>query len=108
MRTTTLGTALGMALSAATMLGFTDVHAGDAAAGKAKSATCAACHGQNGIAIAPEYPNLAGQNEKYLAIAIKAYKSGDRKNPLMQPMVAPLTDVDVENLAAYYASLACK
>lgn len=103
-----ISTATGTALALATLLVFADAQAGDAAAGKAKTATCAACHGPNGIAIAPEYPNLAGQNEKYLATAIKAYKTGDRKNPIMQPMVAPLTDVDVENLAAYYASLECK
>lgn len=78
--------------------------AGDAAAGKKKIATCMACHGQDGKALAPNYPNLAGQNEKYLVDALKAYKSGARKNPMMAPMVAALSDEDVENLAAYYAS----
>lgn len=92
----------------ATLVAFGDAGAGDVAAGKAKSAICAACHGANGISIAPEYPNLAGQKEKYLALAIRAYKAGERKNPIMQPMVAPLTDVDVDNLAAYFASLGCK
>lgn len=103
-----IATATSTAVALATMLVFADAQAGDADAGKAKTATCAACHGASGIAIAPEYPNLAGQNEKYLAIAIKAYKTGDRKNPIMAPMVAPLSDVDIENVAAYYASLACK
>lgn len=87
----------------------TSAHAaGDPAAGKEKSTTCAACHGIDGMATQPIYPNLAGQNEQYLADSIKAYKSGARDNPLMKPMVATLSDEDVENLAAYFASLACK
>ncbi len=84
------------------------VIAGDAAAGKAKSATCVACHGAEGISMVPEYPNLACQKEKYLVTSIKAYKSGARENPLMKPMVASLSDADIENLAAYYATLNCK
>lgn len=79
--------------------------AGDAAAGKAKSAICAACHGANGISAAPMWPNLAGQKEAYLVKQIKAFKNGERKDPSMAPMVAALTDADIENLAAYYASL---
>jgi len=83
--------------------------AGDAAAGKAKIGTCTACHGNDGKATAPIYPNLCGQSEQYLVIAIKAYKSGARENPLMKPMVAMLSDADVDNVAAYYASMdACK
>lgn len=79
--------------------------AGDVAAGKAKSAVCAACHGANGISPSPLWPNLAGQKEAYLVKQIKAFKSGERKDPSMAPMVAALTDADIENLAAYYASL---
>lgn len=80
--------------------------AGDATAGKAKAATiCGACHGVNGIAIAPNYPNLAGQNEAYVVSALKAYKSGERSNPIMKPMADMLSDDDVANVAAYYASL---
>ena len=82
--------------------------AGDAAAGAKKATTCMACHGKDGISIADIYPNLAGQKEKYLIGAIKAYKSGERNNPLMKPMVAPLSDADIENLAAYYSSQKCK
>ena len=81
---------------------------GDAAAGKAKAVTCTACHGQDGMGIAPEYPNLACQKEKYLVKSIKAYKSGARNDPLMKPMVAALSDADIENLAAYYSTLNCK
>ncbi len=79
--------------------------AGDAAAGKAKSAICAACHGADGISPSPLWPNLAGQKEAYLVKQIKAFKNGERKDPSMAPMVAALTDADIENLAAYYASL---
>lgn len=78
--------------------------AGDAAAGKAKSSLCAACHGANGIAAIDTYPNLAGQNEKYLVDAINQYRNGGRNNPMMKPMVASLSDDDVANLAAYFAS----
>ncbi len=79
--------------------------AGDVEAGKAKSVICAACHGANGISAAPIWPNLAGQKEAYLVKQIKAFKSGERKDPSMAPMVASLTDEDIANLAAYYASL---
>ncbi len=81
------------------------VQAGDIEAGKAKSAVCAACHGADGISASPIWPNLAGQKEAYLVKQIKAFKSGERKDPSMAPMVAGLTDADIENLAAYYASL---
>ena len=79
--------------------------AGDIEAGKAKSALCAACHGPEGISMNPLWPNLAGQKEAYLVKQIKAFKSGERKDPSMAPMVATLTDADIENIAAYYASL---
>ena len=95
-----------VAIAAATLImaPAMPAQAGDAAAGKAKIATCMACHGQDGKAIAPNYPNLGGQNEQYLAEALKAYKSGARNNPMMAPMVAALSDEDIENVAAYYAS----
>ncbi|MBZ9611387.1 c-type cytochrome [Rheinheimera maricola] len=79
--------------------------AADIAAGKAKAAVCAACHGGNGISIIPDYPNLAGQKVKYLESSIKAYRDGERKNPIMSPMAAGLSDADVANIAAYFASL---
>lgn len=79
--------------------------AGDAAKGKARSTTCIACHGANGISAIPMYPNLAGQKQMYLELAIKAYRDGTRKNPVMSPMAAGLSDEDIANLAAYYSSL---
>jgi len=83
----------------------TGVMAGDAAAGKSKSATCAACHGQNGISPNDMWPNLAGQKAGYLVAQMKAFRDGQRANPMMAPMAAPLSDADIDDLAAYYASL---
>lgn len=79
--------------------------AGDAAAGKAKSATCAACHGQDGISPNDLWPNLAGQKEGYLVLQMKAFRDGQRNNPMMAPMAAGLSDADIDDLAAFYASL---
>jgi cytochrome c553 len=79
--------------------------AADIEAGKAKAATCMACHGVNGIGNADMWPNLAGQKKGYLVAQIKAYRSGERQDPMMAPMVKGLTDADIENLAAYYSSL---
>ncbi len=79
--------------------------AADIEAGKAKSVTCAACHGANGISMIPMYPNLAGQKEQYLVLQLKAFRSGERKNMVMAPMAANLSDQDIANLSAYYANL---
>jgi len=79
--------------------------AADPAAGKARSETCAGCHGMNGKSTNPNYPNLAGQKEAYLVKAIKAYRDGQRKDPMMTSMAMGLTDVDIDNIAAFYASV---
>ncbi len=91
--------------AAATVLMASPAFAGDAAAGKGKSMMCAACHGSAGISAVPMYPNLAGQKEIYLTKQLKDFKSGKRNDPTMKGMVASLSDADMENLAAYYASL---
>ena len=79
--------------------------AGDAAAGKEKAALCATCHGEGGNKpIMPEYPKIAGQPADYLVKALKDYKSGKRKNPLMAPMAQTLSKKDMQDLAAYFAS----
>ncbi|MBT8125606.1 MAG: cytochrome c [Gammaproteobacteria bacterium] len=83
-------------------------HAGDAEAGKAKSVTCAACHGGEGISPTDIWPNLAGQKEQYLLAQLKAFKDGTRVNAQMAPMVANLSEEDMANLAAYYSSMGCK
>ena len=82
--------------------------AGDAVAGKAKARTCFTCHGANGVSNVPLYPNLAGQKEQYLIKALKAYQTGERADPTMKAMAAPLSDTDIENLAAYFAGLNCE
>lgn len=79
--------------------------AGDIVAGEKKSKGCVACHGADGNGTDPQYPRLAGQHQDYLAKSMRDYKSGDRKNPIMNSMVAGLTDDDIEDLAAFYASL---
>lgn len=82
--------------------------AGNPEAGKAKAAVCASCHGKNGIAQIPGYPNLAGQNEAYLVSSLKAYRSKERNGgqaAVMQGQADGLSDEDIANLAAYYASL---
>ncbi len=78
---------------------------GDAAAGAAKAATCAACHGANGIAVAPTFPNLAGQSATYLYVQLRAFKDGSRANAVMKPLATALTDRDMRDLAAHFASL---
>ncbi|CAM4235949.1 c-type cytochrome [Vibrio astriarenae] len=90
------------------MMSMNVMAAGDAEAGKAKAAICAACHGADGIATIPGYPNLKGQNEQYLISSVKAYKNKERQGGLaavMQAQAAMLSDQDIANLAAYYANL---
>lgn len=81
------------------------VLAGDVGMGKEKAVTCAGCHGAQGIGLSGEFPNLAGQQEAYLVKQLTAFKSGSRQDPTMNAMVASLTEADIRNLAAYYASL---
>ena len=79
--------------------------AGDPRMGKQKSVTCTACHGANGISNNPLWPNLKGQKQQYLVKQLKAFRSGQRNDPVMSPMARPLSDADIENLAAYYSQL---
>ena len=79
-------------------------HAGDPAAGKEKAKVCAACHGENGISQAPDFPKLAGQYNDYLVRAMNDYKTGARKNPIMAGQVANLKKEDIADLSAYFAS----
>jgi len=79
--------------------------AGDAALGKQKAFACAACHGQQGLSTVPDAPNLAGQPELYLATQLKAYRSGARQHEVMTLMAKPLTDADIENLAAWFGGM---
>ncbi len=79
--------------------------AADLAAGQAKAKEiCQACHGLDGNSQTPDYPKLGGQYPDYLQKALRDYKSGARKNPIMAGFAGALTDKDIENLASYYAS----
>lgn len=92
-------------LLAAVVLGLSlPVHAkGNAEAGKAKSTTCAGCHGVDGISTLSTFPKLAGQNRDYLYQALKDYKAGKRKNPIMAGQVQNLSDADMLDLAMYFS-----
>ncbi|MEN8763040.1 MAG: cytochrome c [Thiogranum sp.] len=79
--------------------------AGDVAAGKSRAASCSGCHGTDGISANPLWPNLAGQKAAYLLKQLKAFRDGTRSDPMMTPMAKPLSDADMANLAAYFASL---
>lgn len=86
------------------------VHAaGDASAGKDQAVPCAACHGQDGATgLDGTYPNLAGQNEKYLVSQLKLIQSGERPIPLMAGQLDGKTEQQLADVAAYYASLPAK
>lgn len=90
----------------AAYLGGQELKPGAHAVGTAPKAlqTCVACHGNDGIGILPEYPNLAGQHADYIEQALRAYRAGQRKNPVMAGMATVLTDADIEALARYYSS----
>jgi len=87
------------------MLTFGCTAEGDIEAGKLAATSCQACHGKDGIGLTPQTPNLAGQKEVYLSNQLIAYRSGTRKNNIMSPLAKPLSDEDIANLAAYFASL---
>lgn len=78
--------------------------AGDVAKGKELSATCAACHGADGNSTIPANPKLAGQYESYLIRALSDYRSGARNNAIMAGFATALSDQDIRDLAAYFAS----
>jgi len=78
--------------------------AGDAEAGKTKSATCLACHGADGNSVNALWPKLAGQHPSYIKKQLLEFKGGARKNDLMSPMATPLSEQDMDDLAAYFSS----
>lgn len=73
--------------------------------GRIRAASCAACHGPQGISTNPMYPSLAGQDENDLLQSMLAYRSGEKVNALMSPQARSLSDQDIALLAAYYAAL---
>lgn len=76
---------------------------GSVEAGATKAAVCTACHGPSGNSVNPEWPSLAGQNAAYLREQLEMFKSKKRNNPVMQPIVDPLTDQDIADVSAYFA-----
>ncbi len=79
--------------------------AGDPQQGKLKSVNCVGCHGENGVAINEEWPNLAGQKVAYLVNQLKSFREGRRQSVLMANWAGGLKDQDMEDLAAYFSSL---
>lgn len=100
MKRTLMLAVLGVALSVTSSA----MAAGNVAAGKGKAAVCAACHGTDGNSLSDAFPKLAGQHEGYIVKQLMEFKSGARQNALMAPMVANLTEQDMADLGAYYAS----
>jgi cytochrome c553 len=91
----------------AMLAGVPVAQAADLEAGKARvAAVCAACHGANGVSVAGYIPNLAGQKAEYIGDQLHAFKGGERKSDLMQPIAGQLDDGDIDNVAAFFASLA--
>lgn len=80
-------------------------HAADPAAGKNKAKVCQICHGIDGVGKMPNVPNIAGESEIYLTKQLKAFRSGERQDPQMSIIAKPLTDEEIANLAAWYASI---
>ena len=78
----------------------------DVQAGRVKARTCAVCHGESGVSVLPNAPNLAGQPEIYLAEQLKAYRSGKRSDEVMSVIAKPLTDAEITDLSAWFASIA--
>ena len=87
------------------VLALPSAQASDIASGRQKAQACAVCHGPQGLSVTPDAPNLAGQPALYTAAQLRAYRSGARKHELMAVMAKPLTDDDIANLAAWFASI---
>lgn len=79
--------------------------AGDAAAGRQKAQMCSVCHGPMGIAAAPETPNLAGEPEGYIGRQLRAFRSGKRQHEVMNVIAKSLSDEDIDNVAAWFATI---
>lgn len=78
--------------------------AGNAAEGKNKSAVCHACHGETGKSLQLIYPNLGGQHQDYLSKTLYDFRDGSRQNAIMNGFAANLSDADIEDISAWYAS----
>lgn len=103
-------TAICLGLAVALAPGISQAADGDPIAGKGKTAMCAGCHGMPGyktaFPVTYSVPKIGGQHAAYIVKALQGYKSGDRKHPSMRAIAAGLTDQDMADVAAYYASTA--
>jgi cytochrome c553 len=93
-----------MAVAPAPAVDTTPATWGDAKAGQTKAGACAACHGLDGNSSDPQYPKLAGQHETYIWRQLRLFKSGERQNPIMAGMAAPLSEQDMRDIGAYFAT----
>ena len=94
---------LGLAVFA---LASTPAAGGDRAAGKSRAEACVQCHGANGVSVLPNAPNLAGQPEVYLVEQLRQFRSGRRPSEVMGVIAKPLSDRDIDDLAAWYSAIA--
>lgn len=94
-----------LAATLCTAAALLPAHANNVEAGRQKAQACSVCHGPLGLSSAPDAPHLAGQPALYTAAQLRAYRSGARKHEVMAVMAKPLTDDDIANLAAWFASL---
>jgi cytochrome c553 len=94
-----------IAIAAALAPVSTSAATAEASAGKAKAQPCAVCHGPVGVSSAPDAPNLAGQPAMYLSAQLRAFRSGDRRHEVMNVIAKPLTDSDIDALAAWFSSI---
>jgi cytochrome c553 len=92
------------AAAAAEPAATAEVKPGDATAGQAKAAVCGACHGMDGNSSDAQYPKLAAQSEQYIVHQLTSFKAGKRQNPIMMGMAAPLSEQDMHDIGAYFAS----
>jgi len=93
-----------LVLAVATLVACSVNAAGDAAEGEKKAATCAACHGADGVSQIPTNPILAGQYPSYIEQALKDYRSGNRQSAIMAGFASQLSDQDISDLAAWFSS----
>jgi cytochrome c553 len=94
-----------VAAGVAVALGAMSARAADVAAGKEKAELCVGCHGENGISQMENMPSLAGQPDQFIQWQLVYFRAGARKNEQMQPIVEQITNEDIRNLGAYFASL---
>lgn len=96
---------IGLVILVAMIISGAPAHAADIAAGKEKAEMCVGCHGENGISQMENTPSLAAQPDQFIQWQLVFFRAGTRKNEQMQPIVEQLTNEDIRNLGAYYASL---